>query len=212
MATVELKVYKFPRKDYVIIFIPQLAKVYKTDFETAAVIPSFIKTSDPTFTSPKKYSFQNCTLIVTNNCNLHCEYCYGEYGEVKNKHVMPFSLAKATIDYIFQNSKKEAVGLNFFGGEPSLAWELLVASTNYFRKKGLETGKKTVLGITTNGACASEKAGWMAEKLDKILLSIDGFKTIQDRQRSASFDLVFKNAKIIYKIAPEKLKLRATIS
>jgi uncharacterized protein len=212
METRQLRVYKIPADDYVIVFVPQLAKVYRTDPQTAARIPDTVAVEQPVLPAPENRAFRHCTLVVTNDCNLHCAYCYGCYGEHHGVRVMPPSIARAAIEKTYRDSEHGRVYLDFFGGEPTLAWDLVASSTGYFRELGTRESRKTTIGITTNGCFSPEKAEWLAANLDSILVSFDGFKSIQDGQRSSSFDLVYRNAKSIYSLAPTKLEFRATIS
>lgn len=212
METAELKVFKIPVEDYVIVFIPQLAKVYKTDSKTAKKIADFVTVKKEKALIENKDVFHRCTLILTNACNLHCAYCYGDYGTPLKNKVMGWEIAKAAMDYTFKKAEREPVSLNFFGGEATLEWDLLKAGADYFRRLGLKQKKKTSLGITTNGYFAPYKADWLALNMDNILLSFDGFEEIQNKQRSDSFATVFENAKKIYEKAPAKLQFRITIS
>lgn len=212
MKTIELKVFKIPVEDEVIVFIPQLAKVYKTDSKTAKKITDTVKVKEESFIPEEQEVFHGGTLKLTKSCNLYCTYCKENYEALSKNKVMPWEIATAAMDYIFKNSKREPISLNFLGGEATLEWDLLKASVDYFRRLGLKKKEKTIIGITTNGCFAPYKADWLALNMDNILLALDGFKAIQDGQRGGSFDQVFENAKKIYAKAPAKLQFKTIIS
>jgi radical SAM protein with 4Fe4S-binding SPASM domain len=212
MKTVELKVFKISVEDEVIVFIPQLAKVYKTDSKNAKKITDTVTVKEENFVPEEQSVFQGGTLKLTKSCNLYCTYCQENCGAVLKNKVMPWEIATAAMDYIFKNAKKEPISLNFLGGEATLEWDLLKASVDYFRRLGLKKKEKTIIGITTNGCFAPYKADWLALNMDNILLALDGFKAIQDEQRGGSFDQVFENAKKIYAKAPAKLQFKTIIS
>lgn len=37
--------------------------------------------------------------MITQDCNLRCNYCYGDGGEYLNKGIMSFDLTKQSIDF-----------------------------------------------------------------------------------------------------------------
>jgi len=212
METVEAKVFKIPVKEEVLVFIPQLAKVYKTDSETAKKITEVVTVKKEKLRTEKQEVFPSVVLRLTDSCNLHCAYCQEKREAVAKTNSMPWEIAKAAMDYLFKNAKEETLSLNFLGGEATLEWELLKASEDYFRRLGLKQKKKTLVGLTTNGCFVPYKADWLALNMNNILLALDGTKAIQDAQRDDSFDLVFENARKIYEKAPAKLQFRTTIS
>jgi uncharacterized protein len=148
-----------------------------------------------------------------------CSYCYGRFGSKqaskKIVKVIDEKTVKAAIDYAVKsalNTSKKKVRLGLFGGEPTCAWSMLQKSCQYMRKRSKEMGCSSIIGITTNGVMNPNRAEWLAKNLDSIMVSLDGPKDIQNIQRCNSFNLVFATAKKIYEIAPEKLKLRATVT
>ena len=65
-------------------------------------------------------------LLVTNNCNLACKYCYAaERTRKLEKQIMPFSIAKKSVDFLF-SQEKEHYEIVFFGGEPLMNFGLWV--------------------------------------------------------------------------------------
>lgn len=216
------RLFKIEDGDSIIVFIPTLQKIYRLNRKMKEVLPNFVVTTESSsIKRPKSqidYYFERVVLIVTNRCNLNCIYCYGDFNpkfQTRKTLVMPTSLALAAIDYTIKGvleSGKRHVRMGIVDGEPTLAWDTLVRAVDYFRFKTQEAKCHSTISLTTNGCIDNTKASWLARNVDSILISMDGFKSIHDNQRSGSFERVFATAKIIYGIAPKKLKLRATIS
>lgn len=76
---------------------------------------------------------QTITFVVTEDCNLRCKYCYITHKASNKK--MNFDTAKKFIDYILNGNidKKEAVIIEFIGGEPLLEIDLIDKITDYFK-------------------------------------------------------------------------------
>jgi len=212
------RVFKISDGEDLIIFIPSLSEVYRVSQSVADRIPDYVNSNKPHPVSRwddlPDYIFFGVNLILTDHCNLACTYCYGEYSP-KRKLIMSEYIARAAIDYIADCARKmrrELIYANMFGGEPTQAWDVLTSSTLYLRKKADEISCRSRATITTNGCMLLNQAKWLAENMDGINISFDGYKDIQDIHRSKSFDQVFAVAKDIYARAPTKLMLRATIS
>jgi uncharacterized protein len=68
------------------------------------------------------------TLLVTERCNLACGYCYIN----KKQAVMPHSVAKKVIDFIYKfTPSHEKIDIGFFGGEPLLEFALVKKITSF---------------------------------------------------------------------------------
>lgn len=200
------------------IFIPTLFKVFKISSEQLEKIPDYISSTEAypisRWDSLPDYTFLGTNLILTNNCNLACVYCYANCGPKKGI-VMKKEIAIAAIDYIsecVQKTKHNLMYANMFGGEPTQAWDTMTTAIYHLREKAKEIGCRSRATITTNGCMETQQVKWLIENIDSINISFDGYKKIQDAHRSNSFDNVFKNAKEIYKNTPAKLKFRSTVS
>ena len=73
--------------------------------------------------------------------------------------------------------------MHFFGGEPFAAFKEIVFAVNYARRKASELGIPSHFEVTTNGFYPEERASWIAENIDTVVLSLDGFPETQDRHR-----------------------------
>ncbi|MFA6006749.1 MAG: radical SAM protein [Candidatus Paceibacterota bacterium] len=220
MELVQHRLFKIQDGDSVIIYVPTMRKVYRVEANVAETIPDFV--TAPTSTIQKEvaeepnYLFTGATLMLTNQCKLGCIYCFGGYVPRPTETItMPTEVVRATVDHLIKSARdsgKRKVGAWMFGGEPTLPWTTLVGAVQYLHAQASEQGLESSAGITTNGCMSSQKARWLAENMDNILLSVDGPKDIHDAQRGKSFDRVFDAATEIYQIAPHKLRFRSTIS
>ncbi len=127
-------------------------------------------------------------LMVTGACNLCCTYCY--QGRHETGIYMSFDTAKKAIDDFFLCMEKEKIGvIDFIGGEPFLAVDLLTQVASYVAS---EYGtKRYIFNLTTNGTIDNDKVrNWILSNKDKVYItvSIDGDKETHDRNRCMSYD------------------------
>jgi uncharacterized protein len=123
------------------------------------------------------------SLVLTHDCNLGCTYCYT--GD-KFKKRMPWEIAARALDLGFADAA-EKLQLSFFGGEPTLEWDMLVRATDEARARAERAGKELVLTVTTNGTTLTdERVRWLVERDFFIGLSIDGVRAAHDATRPTS--------------------------
>ena len=61
-----------------------------------------------------------CTLYLTDDCNLKCSYCY-EGNKKKNKSYMSEATLEKVLNFIAQNNRpNDPIDLLLLGGEPLL--------------------------------------------------------------------------------------------
>lgn len=125
------------------------------------------------------------TLLLTTRCNLACKYCYADAG--KTGLVMKEKIGRAALDYLAANCKrtgKRNMTVGFHGGgEPTMAWEELVALTTYAKEVSAKYELKLGLGLATNGCFSESKARWIAAHFPHANISLDGPPRIQDAMR-----------------------------
>jgi len=203
-------------KNDVIVWIPTLHKLYVVNSKLIDKIPSVIENDKVLGVENQGkhiYSFSSCTLVLTNCCNLSCIYCYENKKFLKLQN-MKESISFAAIEYVTDwasLSKRRSI-VSFFGGEPTLCWSLLRKSVSYLRQRSKEKGCDYSTRITTNGCMSEDKVKWLAENMDSITISMDGYREIHNMQRCNSFDNVYRTAKIVYRLSPRKIGFRATIT
>lgn len=129
------------------------------------------------------------TLNVTNNCNLHCRYCF---ESDKKKSMMPPEIAVEAVKKTYRPLPNDKFIINFFGGEPLLNWEAIKAVIDYCDENNLQV----TYGMTTNlTILTDEMLDYFDDHSMPILLSIDGTKDVHDTNRCNSYDTVIKNLK-----------------
>ena len=158
-------------------------------------------------------------LMVAQDCNLRCKYCFGEGGSYGGKRaVMSEEIGKRAVDFIIENSRnRRHCEIDFFGGEPLINFKTVKAVTEYVRKRELETNKIFKLTLTTNGMLLSDEAiQWLNDNNISLVLSLDGRKEIHDAMRPdstghGSYDKVLKNfRKLVESRNGENYYLRGT--
>ena len=139
-------------------------------------------------------------LMVAQDCNLRCKYCFGAGGSYGHKGVMSEEVGKAAVDFIIKNSGlRKHCEIDFFGGEPLINFRTVKAVTEYVRRREVETGKIFKLTLTTNGvALDDKKISWLNENNISLVLSLDGRREVHDAMRPdlngrGSYDKVVKN-------------------
>jgi uncharacterized protein len=121
-------------------------------------------------------------LVLTHACNLACTYCYT--GE-KKRVGMPADVAMRAVDFAFAQVREGGrLQLSFFGGEPLLEDELLVAIAERARERSATLGRSLVMQMTTNGTLLrDELLDRLAELGVHVALSIDGTREQHDTAR-----------------------------
>lgn len=111
---------------------------------------------------PNESLTRNVTFQVTDSCDLNCLYCYQQN---KGKRFMSKETARKAVDLLFKmyydddgefiNKKTKAIILDFIGGEPLLAIDIIDYICTYFVKKCLELNHPWLYtwraSMTTNG-------------------------------------------------------------
>lgn len=121
-------------------------------------------------------------LIITNLCNLKCEYCF---EHEKNKETMSYETAVKAIDEAFVDIDEYAGGIiEVFGGEPFLNFALIRRLYDYSEEKYGDYD--ITFETTTNGTLIhGEIQDWLYERRDKfdIALSLDGTEETHNMSR-----------------------------
>lgn len=167
-----------------------------------------IVNSNNTFTleSVKHSGTSQLILVLTEKCNMRCEYCI--YSE---KYPLEMSYSDQELDYdsaviaineYFKiHREKERHGystpprITFYGGEPLLKIDLIKRIVAYVE----DVEPKSTFYMTTNGLLLDGNvADYVSEHKFMITVSIDGYKENHDRNRvtfnqAPTFDKIFHN-------------------
>lgn len=140
-------------------------------------------------------------LHVAHDCNMVCEYCFGDGGHFAgSKCLMSLETGKKAIDMLLTSSGSRInLEIDFFGGEPLMNFEVVKDLVFYGRQQEKLFGKRIRFTMTTNGLLLDEeKAAYLNEHMDNVILSMDGRPEVNDRMRKTvnqkgTYDLILKN-------------------
>ena len=125
-------------------------------------------------------------LHVAHDCNLRCKYCFASTGDFgQGRKIMPPEIAKKAIDFVIARSGvRHNIEVDFFGGEPLMAWDTVTQTVDYARSLEEKYNKKFRFTITTNGLLLDEdKRKYINENMDNCVLSLDGRREVNDAFR-----------------------------
>ncbi|MCR5108775.1 MAG: thioether cross-link-forming SCIFF peptide maturase [Lachnospiraceae bacterium] len=142
-------------------------------------------------------------LHIAHDCNLRCRYCFAGDGEYHGrKALMSFETGKAAIDFLVKNSGNRVnLEVDFFGGEPTLNFDVVKQIVEYGRSIEEKYNKKFRFTLTTNGMLLNDEILDYANKeMHNLVLSIDGRKEVHDRMRptagnKGSYDIIMPKFK-----------------
>lgn len=142
-------------------------------------------------------------LHLSHDCNLRCKYCFAGQGAYHGERMnMPFDVAKAAVDFLIEKSgNRHTLEIDFFGGEPLMNMQVLKDTVSYIEEQGAIHNKKFKLTTTTNGVLLSKEiSDYLNEKMDNVVMSVDGRKSVHDNARptpngKGSFDLIIDKFK-----------------
>lgn len=110
---------------------------------------------------------------------------------------MSFEVGKKALDFLVANSGNRVnLEVDFFGGEPTMNWEVVKELVRYGRSLEEPFHKKFRFTLTTNGVLLNDEILEFANKeMSNIVLSIDGRKEVNDAMRpfrggQGSYDLI----------------------
>ena len=137
-------------------------------------------------------------LHIAHDCNLACKYCLAEEGEYHGKReLMSYEVGKAALDFLIAGSgNRHNLEVDFFGGEPTLNFQVVKDLVAYGRSQEKAHDKKFRFTLTTNGVLLNDEIMEFAnQEMDNVVLSIDGRKDVHDFMRpfpngSGSYDIV----------------------
>lgn len=125
-------------------------------------------------------------LHVSHDCNLRCKYCFASTGDFgTGRMTMDVDVAKKAIDFVVEKSgARRNIEIDFFGGEPLMAFDTVKRTVDYARSLEKEKNKKFRFTITTNGLLLNDDAiAYINENMDNCVLSLDGRREVNDEMR-----------------------------
>lgn len=161
----------------------------------------------PDVTQALDAGLKSMCIDVAHDCNLACDYCFaskGDFGGVPS--LMTPETGKAAIDFLIGASgTRRYLDVDFFGGEPLLAFDTVSRILDYAREEGPRRGKEFRFTLTTNCTLLDAgKARFLDDRGVNLILSLDGRPETHDRMRTFKSGLpthavALKNAKTAVK-------------
>lgn len=137
--------------------------------------------------------FSGLNLTLTDDCNFDCSYCY----QKKGKRYISTSTIEKTIDFFLPFLTEECY-VNFYGGEPLLAYDLIQHSVSYIQRRNCEGKKHIRFSLNTNGSLIDED---VLKFLDQhsfiLLLSFDGLAQDVFREKGSFSKTAFLMEKVL---------------
>jgi len=130
---------------------------------------------------------QTLTLVMTEHCNLQCTYCYER--QKKDKTVLSLELAQKEIRDAFQRPGFDELHVNFFGGEPLVAFSRIKEICEWVWSNDWPI--PYMMFATTNGTLVHGKIReWFDTHKKGFILSVslDGTREMHNKNRSNSYD------------------------
>jgi len=142
-------------------------------------------------------------LHIAHDCNLRCRYCFASKGEYHGqKALMSYEVGKQALDFLIAHSGNRVnLEVDFFGGEPTMNFDVVKKLVAYGRSREEEANKKFRFTLTTNGILLNDEILEFANKeMGNLVLSIDGRRDVNDRMRptasgSGSYDIIMPKFK-----------------
>lgn len=122
--------------------------------------------------------------VVTLRCNETCVYCHASRADMDATHTdMTADVADRTVDQIFATTSPD-VTIEFQGGEPLVAFDMVKRIADRAREKNKTAGKRLELTMVSNlSLMDDEKLAWLVENKVQICTSVDGPEHLHDKQR-----------------------------
>jgi radical SAM protein with 4Fe4S-binding SPASM domain len=122
------------------------------------------------------------TLYLTDDCNFNCTYCY----QTKGKEYMPEQTLENAMVFYFP-FLTDRFDLNFYGGEPLLAFDLIKKAISKTSSLNEKLQKKGEYSLTTNGSFMTEEIlDFLNNHKFSVELSFDGLAHDLQRKKGSS--------------------------
>ncbi len=142
-------------------------------------------------------------LHVAHTCNLNCSYCFASQGKYQgDRALMSFEVGKRAFDFLIENSgTRRNLEVDFFGGEPSLNFDVVKRLVEYAREIEGKYNKNFRFTYTTNGMILTdEMMDFLNKEMHNVVLSLDGRPEVNDHfrrdyQGNGSYETIVPNFK-----------------
>lgn len=122
------------------------------------------------------------TLYITDDCNFNCKYCY----QTKGKAYMSEQTLEDALVFYFPYLA-DRFDLNFYGGEPLLAFDLIKKAISKTSSLNEKLQKKGEYSLTTNGSFMTQEIlDFLNNHKFSVELSFDGLAHDLQRKKGSS--------------------------
>jgi len=140
----------------------------------------------------------NINILTTLDCNFRCVYCYETHKDI----VMDDATAVKIVKYIENiDPMPRVLRVTWFGGEPLLEFNRIVALTEQIKSICTKNGIKYLSHITTNGYLLTDEIMKKLSELSigKAQITLDGIEEYHNRKRPLA------NGQGTYKVVKENI-------
>lgn len=154
------------------------------------------------------------TLLLTNDCNLRCKYCFADGGEKRD--YMSTETAISIVEKVFRTTDRKNIKISFFGGEPTMNFKVIKEVVAFVKKFAPNVNKDYSFYITSNGLMSQNILDYLVDNGFTFVISSDGVPKIQNFLRPRTNDkpssqYVEKTIKFLIE-HNIPLKVRSTVS
>jgi len=185
----ELKFFDFADGTHVVLDVNSLCLVEADDATVAALKEQgpgdfaglLYSRVAPEFKVYREAPARKIVLNVTHGCNLKCAYCFA--AKYEQMPIMPLETALNALALFEEN---RPIDVCFFGGEPLLAWGVMMAVAEQARLLASKRNVPCKLHVTTNATLiGAVKAHALKRYGFSVLASLDGPEEIHNATRPA---------------------------
>lgn len=127
-------------------------------------------------------------ILLTDACNLQCSYCF-EKGKLEGRK-LERCVGQLILSRHLDSGRHEVVEIDFAGGEPLLAFDLIKDLVEFTHSKTWKCQHR--FSFTTNGTLFDEPMrDWFDQhSCIQMTLSMDGLREVHNANRNDSYDQV----------------------
>lgn len=140
---------------------------------------------------------QELIILPTEKCNFRCTYCYEDFllGKMKPE------VREGIKNLISERAEElENLSVDFFGGEPLLAVDVIQEILSHAKKESIENNFVLSSGMTTNGYLLTpELLSWLVQhNCQDFQITLDGDREAHNTTRlradkEGTFDVIWEN-------------------
>jgi sulfatase maturation enzyme AslB (radical SAM superfamily) len=188
MASIEMPCHIFPDGNEWIVFAPASRIVMRTNEAAARRFRHMVdrpRESDGPGRPVEAFTPTQVTLALGSRCSQCCAYCYGMPAH-ENAERLSADFARRGIELVATNAAavRRPLDVIFHGvGEPTLEWALLTKCVGWANEAAGRAGTSARIALCTGGQLGDDRAKWVVENIDRVMVSIDGPGDIHNRQR-----------------------------